>query len=122
MTLTAPSPFTFTTLSAAPTWTQVAPTLWSAVQGTEFHGTVEYADYRFTACDQVGSVIGTFDTLDDAQTQVLHPTGRAYLNQRVGTLFPRLHITPAGRFTALAAGIAATTAAAMSLMTGALHS
>lgn len=122
MTVTLPpSSFTFTTLSAGITWTQVAPALWSGIQGTEFHGTVEYADYRFIACDQVGAVIGTFDTLEDAQQQVAHPTGRSYLAHHVSTLIPPVPRTLRGRLAALAAAVSAVTAGAVVLMIGTIH-
>lgn len=120
MTLTAPTtPFTFTTVSAGTTWTQVAPTLWSGIQGTEFRGTVEFADCRFIACDRVGAVIGTFDTLSDAQQQVNRFAGRDDLTHR--TRFPLAPATIRGRVVALLATIVTVTAGAAALMIGAIH-
>lgn len=103
-------------------WSQVGPDLWSGIHGTEFLGTVDYADYTFTARNHVGTIIGNYDNLPDAQAEVLHPTGRAYLaRHRISALLPAPARSIRGRATAAILSLTAATVAAVTLMMGTPH-
>lgn len=109
-------------MTAGASWSQVGPDLWSGIHGTEFLGTVEYTDYTFTARDYVGTAIGTYNTLADAQAQILRPTGLAYLaRHHINTLQHVPARTLRSRATTAVLGLAATAVAA-ALLIGTLHS
>jgi hypothetical protein len=63
---------------AGATWTQVSPSLWVASTQWEFLGTVELIDGRYVAFDGLSLEVGSFEELDEAKREVLHPTTRSY--------------------------------------------